>query len=182
MKVGPSQTGLVRFDLSALPGFPSGPLSPGTIQKATLTFFVKSVKTGGSFTIRQVNFAWDENTKISPSSLLTTGLVAAPAPNPDSANFLIGSSDVNNFVTVDITNLMVDWANNSVANNGLALLPSSIAPSTQFEIFSKESSSQPAPFINVVLFSTGGSGGSGPTGATGATGAIGATGATGATG
>src|SRR5262249_7154388 len=95
LNVNSTQTALIRFDQSTLP--PSA-----SISKATLVFYVNAINRTGSFTIRQVNTAWNETDSTVPSSLIP-GLTTPPGPNPGGASFMLHSTDLNNFVTIDIT-------------------------------------------------------------------------------
>jgi hypothetical protein len=54
IKIGGGNTGLVQFDLSALPAG----LTAADISKATMTFYVNTVAIAGSVDIAQVTSAW----------------------------------------------------------------------------------------------------------------------------
>src|SRR5215471_21061015 len=144
--ISSTQTAVIRFDLSTLPPSPS-------IAKASLVFYVNAITRTGSFTIRQVNTAWNE-TDTTVSSLLISHLTTPPGPNPGGTSFTLHSTDLNNFVTVDVTDLVRSWATGTV-NNGLALVANG---STSFQIDSKENGGQ-ASVITIAL-----AGPPGPTG------------------
>src|SRR5215471_5830050 len=114
LSISSTQTALIRFDLSTLPPSPS-------ISKATLVFYVNAITKTGSFAIRQVNTAWNEIASTVPSSLIP-GLTIPSGTNPGGGSFTLQSTDLNGFVTIDVTDLVHAWAANPLVNNGLALV------------------------------------------------------------
>src|SRR5262249_18700128 len=88
------------------------------------------------------------------------------------------------FQSVDVTNLVKSWINNSHVNNGIALVP--VTPpsgTTTLKLDSKETTGTSHPVtLDIALKGAGTAGPTGPTGAAGATGPTGATGAVGPTG
>ena len=107
LKVGPNFTTYLKFDLTPLP--------PGTtaadIEKATLTVYVNTVTTQGPFNVRTpVANGW-----------IPTSLTYGNKPNlgnPSLMTLPVYSADKNNFVTIDVTDVVKSWMAN---NNGLAL-------------------------------------------------------------
>jgi hypothetical protein len=166
LRVGPTMTSFILFDLTTLP--PG--TTPADIQYATMTVYVSSVGSPGSFTLNPVNGPWTES---GLEFNTNPGLGAATYSYP------IGSGDRGNFLTLEVTDLVKTW----LAGNNYGLGVRSAG--ANFALDSRENAGH-EPRIDIAL--TGGGGGSGPTGPTGATGATGATGdigpsgATGSTG
>jgi hypothetical protein len=137
ISVSPTSKGLLRFDLATLPEGIIGK----DIAKATLVFFAKTVATGGKIQASPVLDAWDEAT-------ITTAL--APklgAPIDKSAVINRG----NNYVALDVTQLVLDWVDNPISNNGLALAPLASSP-TAFTLDSKEAiQTSHAAYIEITL-------------------------------
>ena len=176
LKVSPSLTTFMKFDLTTLPDG----LTAADIDKATFTFYVNTVTTQGPINIKTpVANGW-----------LEASLTYANRPalgNPVLTSLPILAADKNNFVTVDITDIVKSWLTN---NNGLAI-ETTFGFSTSFQLDSKENSGHDAHVDIVLAGSGGGEGATGPTGPTGANGTNGtngvdgtngATGATGPTG
>src|SRR5262245_13927094 len=149
----------LKFDLvSTLP--------PGTqaadVMKATLTLWVNTISTPGSFDVFRVMGAWNEenvtaNTAPSLGSPVVTG-----AP--------ITAAFKSSFVTVDVTAVVMDWLGGTLQNNGVALLPN--APGTSIQFSSKEDTgSSHEPRLEIIL--RGPAGPPGPQGPPGPAGAQG---------
>lgn len=126
-----ADTAYLQFDLSSLPAGVEG----SDIAKATLTLGVGKVKSAGSFDVYRVvddPGAWTEG-----------GLNAANAPalasSPEVAGVAVGNADKNTFKTIDVTDLVRDWLDGTLPNNGLALVPNGTALSAAFD--SKETTS-----------------------------------------
>ncbi|WP_204369269.1 DNRLRE domain-containing protein, partial [Methylocucumis oryzae] len=178
VNVSPSSKGLLRFDLATLP---EG-ISSKDISKATLVFFAKSVTTPGKIQASPVLSAWDETTVTSASE-------------PQLGTAIETTADINkgnNYLALDVTQLVLDWVDNPASNNGLALTPLT-ASQTAFTLDSKEAiQTSHAAFIEVILAGpegpkgdkgeTGLKGDKGDKGDTGAQGSKGDTGATGSPG
>jgi len=176
--IGSSTTTFIKFDLSTLPAGAVG----ADIEKATLFLFVKSVKTDGSFKVVRVTSAWNESS-ITFNTSPTLG-------STEVASVGAAAADVKNFIAIDVTNLVKDWLDGVLANNGIALV-SNGSVNSQLDTKESGTTSHEAKLdITLVALAgpagptgpTGPTGDTGPTGATGATGATGPTGATGATG
>ena len=184
LMVAQGTTSFVQFDLSTLP-------SGTAINKATLRLYVDSVSSSGSFDVDQVSSAWAEETlnysNQPPLGASATGL------HPVS----IDSSNLNQFVVIDITSLVQDWVSGLTPNYGVALVLQGTAGNFAFD--SKEStatSHQPELEISLtgpigpqgpqgpigLTGSTGPAGPAGPQGPQGLQGLTGSTGPAGATG
>lgn len=117
-------TSFVQFNLAGIP-------SSSTIQKATLRLYVDAVTAAGSFDVFNVNTAWAEKT-VTYSTIPTLGS-SATGGNPTA----ITSSNLGQFVLIDITSLTQQWLSGSTANNGIALELTTSSGSFSFD--SKES-------------------------------------------
>ena len=159
----------LKFNLTSMP-------SGVTVKKATLRLFVDAVAAAGKFDLYQVNSSWNENTltynNAPPLGASVTG------GNPLS----ISASSLNQFVLVDITSLVQNWASGNVANNGLALALTTTGGAFSFD--SKESTyTSHQPELEVVLNSpTGPTGPQGPPGPQGPQGMTGSQGPVGQAG
>ena len=170
LQAGNGTSAYLRFDTSSLPAG----LLTSPIARVNLVLWVRTVTTGGSLQVSNVNGAWAENTltyNTQPGTGSVVGVVAAPGAEQ--------------FVQVDVTASFLIWLASPAQNYGLVVtgLPSS----TAVTLDSKETiSTSHAPMLDIVLGgpagATGAVGPQGPTGAFGATGAAGSTGARGATG
>src|SRR6266852_7625779 len=147
LRIASGMTSFLRFDFSTLPGGTTA----SQVQKATLSFFVSSVTTAGSFDINRVNGNWTELGVAFNN--YTLGLSSTTVPTQP-----IGSGDANNFVTIDVTDLVKSWINGTFTNFGLALVS---VTGTNFTLHSKETSGGHPAWIEVAL---GGSSATGPTG------------------
>ncbi|KJV06324.1 DNRLRE domain-containing protein [Methylocucumis oryzae] len=162
ISISPTSKGLLKFDLAALPEGITGK----DIAKATLVFFAKTVAASGKIQASPVLDAWDEAT-------ITTAL--APkigAPIDKSAIINRG----NTYVALDVTQLVLDWVDNPISNNGLALAPLA-SSTTTFTLDSKEAiQTSHAAFIDITLIGPAGAkgdkGDTGPQGNTGSPGPV----------
>ena len=160
---GKERIGFARFDFSTLPD----DVTSDDIVKATLRMWVEKVDSAGTIEVRRVDADWDESSitaNTSPSHTLETSVGVA-------------ATDNDHFITVDLTDLVKDWADgvsDPFDNNfGIALVATG---GTKVKIGAKETKHDHEMQIEVVL------GGAGPVGATGPTGPQGVAGPTGATG
>ena len=174
-------TAYLKFNLGTLP-------SGVTVSKATLRLYVDAVAANGSFDVYQLNNSWNEST-LTYNNAPALG-TSATGGHPVS----VTSPSLNQFVVIDITPLVQDWANGSVPNNGVALALTSSKGAFAFD--SKESSlTSHQPELEIALNGptgpagpagpdgpAGPSGAQGPAGPTGSQGPQGSTGQTGATG
>jgi len=158
---GGERHSFLHFDLGTLP-------SGVSVGQATLRLWISVVNDAGPIDVYPVLGPWDEAT-----------LSASGAPPLDliRGSFDIAMSDQSRFVTVDITDLVQGWYDGSVANFGIALLPTTSDP-VRVTLDSKESTgTSHAPELEVTL--TGPEGPAGPQGPAGSTGPQGLQGPTG---
>ena len=169
VNVGGGNTGLIQFDLSALPAG----LTAANIGKATMTFFVNTVAISGAVDIAQVTSAWTE-----------AGVNNGNRPTYLSP-FLLGVPTVTNrqYVTVDVTTLVKDWVSGVATNYGVQISAAASSPTTAIVLDSKENATTSHPaFLDIVIQSVGPAGPTGPAGAVGPTGPTGPAGSAGAPG
>jgi hypothetical protein len=108
---GTTDRGFVKFKLtSSLPPNTIG----GHVGKATLKFFVGNVTTPGTLEIRPVIAAWAEG-NITDAS--------APALSTPIAVVAINATDNGKWITIDVTQVVKDWLDGLLPNNGLAIVP-----------------------------------------------------------
>ena len=156
-------------------------LGPGitrsNVSKATLILYVDYVLTSGTMDVYQVNGSWTEG-KITYNNAPALGTKLFSAVSVTSPGYL----------SLDLTSTVEAWLNGTLANNGVALVPSS-GSSIAVSFDSKENilTSHTAQ-LPLVLVSAGPQGAQGPAGpqgpqgTTGAQGPVGPSGAAGATG
>lgn len=158
---GGERHAFLRFDLAPLPA--------GTVvNKATLRLWVAAVNDDGPVDIRVVSDAWDEAT-LSAST--------APALGPVVGSLSLSAADQDHFVTADVTPLVQGWLDGSIADFGIALLPTSADP-VRVSFDSKEATgTSHAPELEVAPVGPEGPQGSvGPQGPQGPEGPVGAPG------
>ena len=143
--------GFLRFDLSPIPA--------GTpVARATLRLWVSSVADVGGVDVHVAMGPWGEGDVQAASQPMVE-----PAPI---ASFGVVASK--RFVAIDVTDVVTDWIDGVLPNNGLALYPNASAP-VRVEFDSKENASTShGPEIEVVL-----QGPAGPEGPAGPMGPIG---------
>jgi hypothetical protein len=153
----------LQFNLSGVPANVS-------IAKATLRLYVDAVGENGSFDVFEVDQAWNEKT-----------LLASNAPPLGSSAtgghaIAISGASGNQFLVIDVTTLVQQWVNGSLANHGVALSLTTSKGSFSFD--SKESAfTSHEPELDLTL-----NGPAGPAGATGPQGPAGPQGTPGAPG
>ncbi len=156
--IGSGNVGYLQFDLSTLPAG----ITSSQVAKASITFYVSKVNTGGQLDLRGVNTAWTEY-----------GLTYSNAPSQaaiaGTSNFI---SRPGTFATVDVTALVKSWIDAPSSNHGIAVVPSSATPAAFVAVDSKENNvtSHPAS-LDVVL--SGPQGVAGPQGIQGVQGPMG---------
>ena len=168
VNVGGGSTGLLRFDLTALPAN----VISTDIAKATLVVFVKNFSAAGNVQVKPVSSAWTE-----------AGVTTANPPSLGGVAYTSNTiSQGGVYVSVEVTSLVQDWVANPANNFGLGLVADPANPAS-VGIDSKESiqTSHPA-YLEITLASTGAQGATGATGPTGGIGPTGPTGPTGVTG
>jgi hypothetical protein len=157
--VAPTQDSFLRFD-------PVGILPEGTtaaqIHKATLILYVSRSDTTGSISLCPVTAAWIEG-KGTGQAVAGVTWNTRPAVGPSQGAFPVSTSQLDEFVMLDVTELVRDWVANPSSNFGIALKPSG----TVTMYFDSKESSSPGhnPAIDVTL--------TGPVGPKGDTGPIG---------
>jgi len=168
--------GLLRPQIMFLKFDPAVVLPGGTtgdhVGKAVLKLFVNQVIVGGTFDVHMLTGAWSESTLTYSAGTALLGSAVA-------TGVLVSSGNLNDWITIDVTDLVADWIDLPSQNFGIALV--STGAFASFD--SKENTgTSHEPRVQIALTGSGGGAGSGPTGPTGSTGATGPTGLTGATG
>src|SRR5580692_3157473 len=115
-----SSVGLVQFDLTQLPAG----VTPGQIQKATLTMFLDHVNSGGTINIDTVSSStpWSELTVSGNSGISAGSAVATSVP----------VATIGTFTVVDATAAAQGWIAGTSTNNGFMIMANSGA-SVQFD-------------------------------------------------
>jgi len=162
----------IRVNLAQLPAG----VTSDNVSQAKLKLFVNKVNTSGSFGVRYVlPGAWTEggiNANNAPG--FSPALVDPPLQTVSAAGTF------NEYIVIDVTSMVKDWLNGTVANNGFGLTPQG---TVDIEFDSKEkTATSHDPRLEVTLVSFGPAGPTGDTGPTGPTGETGPTGPTGETG
>jgi hypothetical protein len=141
----------VRFDLTTLPAGTRG----GDVARAVLRLWVAKVTRGGMFDVHSVRGGWSED-----------ALTAANAPGRGRDELLgvpVSTRDRNRFLLVDVTELVQEWLDRTLENNGLVLMPNAAGVSVEFD--SKENAgTSHEPALEITLRVTGAAGPSGPPG------------------
>ena len=107
---GTNIRGFFKFKLT--PDLPAG-TTGSRVGKATLKLFVGSVTTPGTFDVFRVTGAWEETT--------VTGATAPPTGNMESA-ITVDDTQVSKWVTLDVTQLVKDWLDGVLPNEGIVLV------------------------------------------------------------
>lgn len=147
------------------------------ISKATLVLYVDAVLTSGTMDVYQVNGSWSEG-KITWNNSPALGTKLFSAVSVSTMGYL----------QLDLTSTVKSWLNGTLANNGIALVPSSGSPiSVSFDSKENILTSHTAQLPSVLVSAgpqgpQGAQGPQGPQGPAGATGPAGPKGNTGATG
>ena len=124
------QTTYIQFDLSSIPaGYTSA-----NIAKATLKLYVNAVTTAGNFNVDYVNGTWQEKKITASLAPALGGMIVASVP--------LTSSNVHDYVLIDVTSAVGAWLNGTQTNDGIALVANSPLSAT---IDSKESTTQSHP-------------------------------------
>ena len=101
-------TSFIQFNLSGVP-------ANATVSKATVRLYVDTVTGSGAFDLYELDTPWTEGS-LNFANAPTPGL-SATGSKPVS----ISSANCNQFVLVDITTLVQEWLNGTVANHGIAI-------------------------------------------------------------
>lgn len=156
----------LKFDLSTLPGGTQG----SDILKATLRLWVQGVTTPGLFDVRIVRGAWSEST--------LTGVGAPSLGQAEITGVAVVAAARSGFITVDLTEIVQDWVDKTVANHGIALVPHATGIAVAFD--SKENAATShEPRLEIVLKGSGAPGPAGPPGPIGSPGVAGSAGPSG---
>jgi hypothetical protein len=144
----------VRFDLTTLPAGTHG----ADVARAVLRLWVAKVARSGTFDVHSVQGGWSEDS-----------LTAANAPGQgrdELAGIPVSPRDRNQFLVVDVTELVREWLDQTLENNGLLLMPNAAGVSVEFD--SKENAATShEPELEITLRSTGPPGPAGPAGPAG---------------
>ena len=152
----------VRFDLTTLPAGTRG----ADVSRAVLRLWVAKVTRGGMFDVHSVRGGWSEGT-----------LTAANAPGRGRDELMgipVSLQDRNHFLLVDVTELVQEWLDRTLENNGLVLMPNVAGVSVEFD--SKENaatSHEPELEITLRVTGAGPPGPPGPEGSAGLQGPVG---------
>jgi hypothetical protein len=173
MVVGSGSNTYLQF---SFPGLPSG-LNGSNVSAADLVVYVDDMAKAGTMDVYAVSGSWS-----------ASAITYDNAPALGSKILSAVAVGTTGYISLNITSTVQAWLNGTLANNGIALMPTS-GSSILVAIDSIDNilTSHPAQ-LNLVLVSAGQQGPQGPAGPTGATGVTGsqgpqgATGATGATG
>ena len=150
----------MRFDLTTLPAGTRG----ADVARAVLRLWVAKVTRPGMFDVHSVRGGWSED-----------ALTATNAPGRGRDELLgiqVSGQDRSRFVLVDVTELVQEWLDRTLENNGLVLMPNAAGVSVEFD--SKENATTShEPQLEITLRATGAAGPPGPPGPPGAEGARG---------
>lgn len=139
LRLSPTQTPFLRFDLSGLPGT----TQPGQIAKATLVLWPQTVDIAGVVEVQAVNAEWNEATLSGSNAPPTSGRGSGPT---------VTVTESDKYVRVDVTGLVRAWLANPGANFGLALAPAAPDSNIKISFDSKESrTTSHAAYIDVVF-------------------------------
>lgn len=168
LAVTPGATTFIQFNLSSLP-------ANANVSKATLRLYVDAVTASGSVDVYELTSPWTEGA-LNFTNAPTPGLSAT-----GSKPIAISSANVNQFVLIDITTLVQDWVDGTVANHGIALKLTSSTGALSFD--SKESPlTSHEPELEITLANAGPQGLQGPAGPQGPQGVQGPAGPQGVSG
>ena len=140
----PANRSLLQYDLSTLPS--------GTVSKATLVLFVKTLTAPGTLTVAPAVGPWTETG--------VTGLNQPIGGTPAVTSAVISASQV--FISVDVTSIVQNWATGVYPNYGFLITGNGSVNAT-FDTKESTTTSHPAE-LSVSFTSVGATG---PTGAAG---------------
>ena len=130
----------IQFSLEGIP-------ANASVQKATLQLYVNQVLGTGSFDVYELDSGWGQNTLTyaNAPALGTSATANNPVAIPETAD---------QFILIDVTQLVQGWVNGTIPNNGLALSMTTPAGGLLFD--SKEATqTSHMPELQVVLNSPG---------------------------
>jgi hypothetical protein len=146
----------IKFNLSGIP-------ADATVQKAVLRVFMNSPSSPvtGSFDVYEIDSPWAEKTitwnNKPPLGSSATGNMPVP----------LGAASYQNYVLVDITPLVQNWVNGSIANNGIALGLTAGNGTYQFDTKEAQGTSHPPELEIAIPGAPGPQGSQGPNGLSG---------------
>src|SRR5437868_1576854 len=106
LEVGNGSMAFIQLDLTTLP---PGTL-PGSVGKATLTFYINRMTNPGGLSVSQAIGGWTES-----------GLVPENAPVPGQPFATLQVTSAGQYISVDITAQVQGWLSNPGSNNGIAI-------------------------------------------------------------
>jgi carbonic anhydrase/acetyltransferase-like protein (isoleucine patch superfamily) len=110
LQVGTENRVFVRLRLTQ--NLPAGTVG-NHVGKATLKLFISDVNTPGRIVVHRVTGAWNEENVTEAT---------APALGPAEATLTINAGQAGKWVTIDLTQLVKDWLDGVLPNNGIALV------------------------------------------------------------
>ena len=141
----------LRFDLTTLPAGTRG----ADVARAVLRLWVAKVSRGGMFDVYSVRGGWSED-----------AVTAANAPGRGRDELIgipVSLGDRSRFLVVDMTELVQEWLDRTLENNGVVLMPNAAGVSVEFD--SKENTgTSHEPELEITLRATGAAGPAGPPG------------------
>ncbi|MBQ0932659.1 DNRLRE domain-containing protein [Ideonella alba] len=139
LRLSPTQTPFLRFDLSGLPGT----TQPSQIAKATLVLWPQTVDVAGAVEVQAVNADWNEATLSGSNTPPTSGRGSGPS---------VTVTESDKYVRVDVTGLVRGWLANPGTNFGIALAPAATDSNIKISFDSKESrTTSHVAYIDVVF-------------------------------
>jgi hypothetical protein len=162
--VGTGTNTYLQFSFAGLPAGTTG----SNVSGANVQVFVDAVATAGTMDVYAINGSWSASTINYNNAPSLGGKILSAVPVTSTG-----------YISLNVTSTVQAWLNGTLANNGIALVPtsgSSILAS--IDSINNILTSHPAQ-LNLVLASAGAQGPPGPAGPAGAAGANGATGAQG---
>lgn len=136
--VGTENRAFVRLRLTQ--NLPAGTVG-NYVGKATLKLFISEVNTPGQVVVYRVTGAWNEE-NITEAT--------APALGPAEATLTINAGQAGKWVTIDLTQLVKDWLDGVLPNNGIALVAGAGGTDVRFDSKENEATSH-EPRLGVVL-------------------------------
>jgi hypothetical protein len=134
----------VRFDLAG--ALPSG-TTWDLVQKATLRVYVNTVTAAGKISIMAATAAWTESTLKQNIAPGTRGFDANNTPYVQQT-----VSVADKYVTFDVTEVVRDWMDGTVANYGIVLVPGDTVINVQLD--SKEATANSHPMALDITLAT----------------------------
>jgi hypothetical protein len=143
LSVGSSSRSFIKFDLS---GLPEG-IRAEDVRKAVLKLWVNPVGTAGAIDVTRVTSSWSER-NVTNATAPTLGTVEASA-------VAVSNSTKNNFILVDLTELVKGWVSGSVTNHGVAVAAASGSPAALLFDSKENLATSHEPQLQIMLASQG---------------------------